>query len=236
MRAKLLSGLAALALIAASNQPALAAAQCMQAAEKAAFNVRALQSQLMMAALTCGQQDEYNMFVQRHQRTLSDAHQRIASHFGRMYGSAGEEQLDRYITDLANAQSQDGMRQGSSFCHHMKPFFQEAMALRDAREITRFTTEKNVTNPYSFAACVPLARSGIPDETADQDLNVPVQVTDGTALAWPGAAMKEHEHDGRDMDALSLETKLSEITRTNELLQQRIDALEGALNHRQQRR
>jgi len=35
-------------------------AQCMQPAEKPGFDIRALQSQLMVLALTCSQTDEYN--------------------------------------------------------------------------------------------------------------------------------------------------------------------------------
>jgi hypothetical protein len=236
MRTKLFSGLAALALIAVGNQPALAAAQCMQAAERTAFDVRALQSQLMIAALTCGQQDDYNTFIQRHQRALSGAHQQIASHFDRMYGSAGEQQLDTYITNLANAQSQEAIRQGSFFCRQIKPLFQKALTLQNTAEISRLATEENVTNPYLLATCVSPTVSVTPDETIDREINAPAPVSGATELAWAGTAMQKRERDGRDTETRRLETKLSEATKANELLEQRIHALESSLSHRQQRR
>jgi len=235
MRTKLFSGLAALALIAAGNQPALAAAQCMQAAEKTAFDVRALQSQLMIAALTCEQRDEYNTFVERHQRALSGAHQQITSYFGRKYGSAGEQQRDEYITDLANAQSQEVIRQGSSFCYHMRSFVQQALMLPNTDEMARFVVEKNVTTPYLLATCAPPTISVTSDETINRDLNAPASVGGAAALTWPGTVMKERELGERHTEMHQLETKLSEATRANQLLEQRIDALKRSLSNRHQR-
>ena len=40
--------------------------------------------------------------------------------------------------------------------------------------------------------------------------------------------MKERERDGRDEDLLRLRAKLGEVTMANELLEQKIAALEGS--------
>jgi transposase len=47
------------------------------------------------------------------------------------------------------------------------------------------------------------------------------------AVAAAEAAMKERGHDGRDEELLRLKAKLGEITMANELLEQKIAALEG---------
>lgn len=166
LRAKFGSCLAALVLIAAGCPSAFGASQCMLAAEQTAFDIRALQSQLMIVALSCGQHNDYNTFVLRHQRDLSDAYQQIASHFTRLYGSAGEEQHDVYITTLANAQSLEGIHQGPLFCRDVKLFVLSALTLQTTDEMSRFVTEKNVTNPYSLAPC-----EVIPDDTLEKELN-----------------------------------------------------------------
>ena len=121
--------------------------------EKTAFDVRTLQSQLMIAALTCGQQDEYNVFVQRHQRELMDSYDQVAIHFDRVYGPVGEQRRDEYIAELANAQSLQGVRQGAAFCRNVKPFVLQALTLQNVHEMSRFVTERNVINPYSLTSC-----------------------------------------------------------------------------------
>ena len=205
MRRKLCSGFAALALVAAGSQSSIAAARCVEPAEKSAFEIRALQSQLMLAALTCGQQDEYNTFVRRHQRDLSDAYQQIASYFGRIYGSAGQQQLDSYITNLANDHSQAGISRGSSYCSTAKLFVSQALALQSADEVVRFAAENNATNPDSLAVCVSPGVSVTPDKTNDGESD--------TETATP---------------ELRLEAELQKIAKANEVLEQRIATLEGS--------
>ena len=58
------------------------------------------------------------------------------------------------------------------------------------------------------------------------------------ALVGAEAAMKERERDGRDEELLRLKAKLGEITMANELLEQKITALEGGrpLGRRRPRR
>ena len=58
------------------------------------------------------------------------------------------------------------------------------------------------------------------------------------ALVGAEAAMKERERDSRDEELLRLRAKLGEITMANELLEQKIAALEGGrpLGRRRPRR
>jgi GTP cyclohydrolase III len=134
--------------------PALADS-CLQPVERTAMEVRALQSQLMVAALACNKTDQYNAFVTRYQRDLGTAYNSVTSHFKRVHGSVqGQKQLDIYITQLANAQSQDGIDQGSFFCQNVSPLFQQAMADQSSlTTLASLSTQSNVVIPYGLDTC-----------------------------------------------------------------------------------
>jgi hypothetical protein len=71
---------------------------------------------------------------------------------------------------------------------------------------------------------------GEPLETAARELNVTVARLSewrDRALVAAEAAMKERERDSRDEEVLRLKAKLGEVTMANELLEQKIAALEG---------
>jgi hypothetical protein len=143
----LVGGLAAIVVA-----PAIADA-CVQTPERAAFNVRALQSQLMVAALACGKDGEYNAFVRKFQRDLAASYNGIQGHYRRTGGRSAQNQLDGYITQLANAQSQDGIRAGSHYCPLVTPLFQHALAQQNGAELAQMAEERNVLNPLAEPAC-----------------------------------------------------------------------------------
>src|SRR3954467_11431351 len=80
-----------------------------------------------------------------------------------------------------------------------------------------------------LAAVTRLLR-GEPLETLARELNVTVARLSAwrdRALVAAEAAMKERERDSRDEELLRLKAKLGEVTMANELLEQKIAALEG---------
>src|SRR4051812_23428334 len=75
---------------------------------------------------------------------------------------------------------------------------------------------------------------GEPLETVARDLNVTgarLSAWQDRALVAAEAAMKERERDSRDEELLRLKAKLGEVTMANELLEQKIAALEGGVCH-----
>ena len=98
-------------LTAASIALPAMAAPCLQPAEQGGFQLHAFQTQLMVAALNCRQEDGYNSFVRRFQPDLRGAYRHVDGHFRR---AGGVRKLDEYITNMANAQSQEGIRQGTA--------------------------------------------------------------------------------------------------------------------------
>lgn len=152
----LLGGLAALLA-----GPAIAQS-CLQPAERTAFEVRALQSKLMVTALACGRDADYNAFVRKFQGELAASYRGIQGHFRRTAGNAHQRELDGFITQLANAHSQDGIRAGSQFCPLTTPLFALALAQTNAQGLADFTQERNVLNPLTTPACPAAAPAPAP--------------------------------------------------------------------------
>ncbi len=143
-----------LAAVAAMTAGPALAQSCLQPAEQQGFHVRALQSQLMVAALACGKQDDYNAFVRKFQPQLASSYNSIQGHYRRTMGAGpGQRELDQYITQLANAQSQDGIRAGTHYCPLVTPLFTMALAQSDVTGLANFAVERNIVNPVSASEC-----------------------------------------------------------------------------------
>jgi hypothetical protein len=137
--------------------PAIAQS-CMQPAERTAFEVRAMQSQLQVTALLCRDHgfpqfdSAYRAFVEKFQRDLSAPAREIQGHFRRAHRS-NPRALDAYITELANAQQQDATRAGSHFCPLAAPLFSAAMAQSSASGLAELAVERNVLNIMEAPVC-----------------------------------------------------------------------------------
>lgn len=160
-------------LAAGLTSPALAQG-CIRPAERTAVDVRAVQSQLMVAAIACNRTEDYNTFVRRHQAELGAAYNTVAGVFRRAHGAQGQRQYDAYITNLANAQSQEGIRQGSHFCRDIGPLFQAALAAPNAGAVAALTAQHRIANPMPIAEC-----------PATQQAAAPAQQRTRTAQAQP---------------------------------------------------
>lgn len=125
-------------------------AQCMQPAERPAFEVRALQSQLMVLALTCGREDDYNRFVTENRGVLGTAYNEVQRHFRR---AGGQRALDAYITNTANIHSQAGIAQGSLFCTNQQTLFPAALSVRTRDQLAALSQERQIRHAYEPAVC-----------------------------------------------------------------------------------
>ena len=148
----LIGGLAALVA-----GPAIAQS-CVQPAERTAFDIRALQSQLMVAALACNQDAAYNAFVRRYQNDLASAYRGVQGHFRRTAGGSHQREL--------NAHSQEQIRAGSQYCPMMLPMFTMANALPGGDALATFSRERNVLNPLTTSDCATAAPAATPARSA----------------------------------------------------------------------
>jgi len=107
-----------------TSAAAVNAASCESDAERAAFHVRSLQTELMVAALTCGNRDNYNEFAIKFKGPLIESGQYLKKGFRAAYGPQAERQLNAYVTALANRLSARSVAGRDSFCANAERTFQ----------------------------------------------------------------------------------------------------------------
>ena len=76
---------------------------CMAPADRAAFDVQALRSEMMVLATGCSDDAQYNAFITRYQPQLQGNERDIDAWFKRKFGKRAQTEHDRFVTDLANA-------------------------------------------------------------------------------------------------------------------------------------
>ena len=120
VRGSLAAGLAAIAL---SATAASASEISINDKERASLEMRVMQSELMVAALSCASADRYNAFVTRYKAELSDYGKTMQDLFKRVHGGNAFNQLNSFVTRVANEASLK-MIQNSHFCDDAGATFQ----------------------------------------------------------------------------------------------------------------
>lgn len=138
------------------------AQSCARPTEKAAFAVAGLKSQLMVTAITCQAQSQYNAFVVRFRSELTRNDGEVRSYFRRIAGRRAQSEHDDYITALANAQSENGIQSGTLFCAETISLFDAAMQARSGAELSAIATAIGAVQPIALIDCAgpqPVART-----------------------------------------------------------------------------
>jgi hypothetical protein len=108
--------------------------------DQIAFQFRHLQTELMVAALSCGRKDiqaHYNSFVTRFGAALKANGNALRSYFGRVFGAKrGQTEMDSFMTRLSNELSLVSMRE-PDFCERSVTLFTAALAVPQ-KEIEAF--------------------------------------------------------------------------------------------------
>lgn len=120
-----------------------AQARCSSPADGLAFDVAALKSELSVLAVQCGDDTDYNQFVERTRSELVREDGVVNAWFKRTYGRTAQARYDSYITLQANEQSLAGQHEGSEFCPRWKSVFTEAMAVPVA-QLPEYAAAKNL--------------------------------------------------------------------------------------------
>lgn len=140
--------------------PAIAAACCLglsavhaapRCADEAVFNIEALKSEMMVLATACHDNSQYNAFITRFQPELMANEHALDAYFKREYGRQGQVQHNSFVTNLANAQSDVGLKQGTDFCPRNAELFQQAMAVT-SNELPSFAAGQDLV-PSSLSTC-----------------------------------------------------------------------------------
>jgi hypothetical protein len=117
-----------------------------------AFNVIALKSALMVGALTCNQQQQYDQFMTAFQPHILDEQHVMDLYFRRSSGYYGQSKEDTYVTLLANNQSVGGEQQGAVFCLNNSAEFKAVLALNTPEQLDNFVTDLSPDAPVVMAA------------------------------------------------------------------------------------
>lgn len=103
---------------------------CPRPVEQTALDSRALQIELMVAALSCGKRSNYNAFVKKYQGDLVKHGRCLQSFFQRKHGAAGPRNLNAFITQLANQASHRSSITHTAFCVNSSSLFDRLLSAR----------------------------------------------------------------------------------------------------------
>ena len=151
------------ALLALLTSQASAAGQCGISSARQAFNVQGLKTELMVTALSCNVQDRYNAFVSRFRPDLTVEEAALNSYFRSTYGRGAQTAHDDYITQLANVESERGLKAGVAFCQQRVSMFDEVAVLNNASDLGGYAEAKDIVQPASYETC---AAPNMPGHTA----------------------------------------------------------------------
>ena len=93
----------------------------------AAMHVRMLQTELMVAALSCEAKGQYNAFVRKFSGQLAENGRQLRTHFNKLYGRKAGSRLDAFVTNLANTASTISIRNSGTFCPNLRSILRRAL-------------------------------------------------------------------------------------------------------------
>jgi hypothetical protein len=143
----------ALAAAPATAQQKAKAQFCASDTDLAALNARVLQTELMVAALSCDERQRYNNFVNSYQSVLTDRGQALQSLFKRAHGAQGMTRMNAFITKIANDSSQQVREKGDEYCVYAGELFDEVLA-SSPTELNRVTSKPWIAGRHGFRPCV----------------------------------------------------------------------------------
>lgn len=145
------SAIVGASLLSMLAEPALAA-RCAKGTETDALRTRMLQTELMVAALSCSQKAEYNDFVIHFRSDLQRNGSALQSYFRRAYGKSGTSELNSFTTRLANEVSQRSIKDKNAFCGDAAKAFTALKTLPSAQFAT-FVAARPSADSHGVMAC-----------------------------------------------------------------------------------
>jgi len=127
-----------------------------------AFNVIGLKSALMVGALSCNQQSQYDAFMNAFQPHILDDQHVMDNYFRKIGGHYGQAKEDNFVTLLANNQSVTGIAQGAVFCLNNTAEFQQVLTLKTDSDLDNFVTDQAPPDADTGAAPVVIVPASAP--------------------------------------------------------------------------
>jgi hypothetical protein len=126
---------------------------CARPQEKQAVAVSALVSELQVISILCHTEDQYNTLIPRLRPTLTANLKVLDGFFVRAYGARAVKMHDDYITELANLQSQLGLKSGDQFCALNAGMMDEVTALQGGDDLIVYASSKPIQQALAVTDC-----------------------------------------------------------------------------------
>lgn len=121
---------AAVAIFISSCAPIHAQQACVSPEEMSALEARILQTELMVAALTCKNHQLYNNFVRSHSVELQSMDLQLRNMFARISRSSKGDNLGQLVTRIANESAIRAANSRDAYCQEMDAVFDLSRAAR----------------------------------------------------------------------------------------------------------
>lgn len=147
-RAALLIAVAALAVgpAVAAKKKAPPAPRCVKDKVLSAFQMRMLQTELVVGALSCKMTPRYNEFVTSYQKDLMTAHRALMAYFGR------ESRLEDYKSKTANEASQRSLANITEFCLYSSALYDKLLG-PEKPKLVEFAAIEPAANRHGQEVC-----------------------------------------------------------------------------------
>jgi hypothetical protein len=142
---------ACLSILSAQAAPAPA---CVKGADETALQTRTVQTDLMVAALSCSASARYNDFVKGNQPALMAAHTQLTSFFTKKRG--GQKAMNAFITKLANDASRRSVADIARFCQETGWLY-DAILSPQRGDLSTFMRPLLVAQRHGYTPCEPRA-------------------------------------------------------------------------------
>lgn len=133
--------------------PTMRAPVCARPPEKTAIEASAVVSQLQLVTLKCHTRDKYNALIPRLRPALTTKEKNLTAFFKRAYGKRGQMEHDKYITELANLQSDLAVKSGDRFCSINGGIFDQVMPLSTVEELSIYAQDKLIQQALAVEEC-----------------------------------------------------------------------------------
>jgi hypothetical protein len=127
---------------------------CKPTPDQASIGIRALQTELMVAGLKCSA-EQWNSFTAKFKATLKSDADRMQHLFSKSYGKSGPNEMNTFVTSLANEASQrsNGYSE-ADYCKQEDVLFQKVLTLTSL-ELERFSVGRKLNVQAPVALCTP---------------------------------------------------------------------------------
>ena len=130
----------------AAKKKKVVAPPCVKGKLLTAFQMRMMQTELVVGALSCKLTPRYNDFVRAYQGDLMGAHRALKRHFGR------ESRLEDYKSKTANQASQRSLADITQFCLYTSALYDKLLG-PERVQLATFVAVEPAANRHDQNAC-----------------------------------------------------------------------------------